>query len=404
MFGSLPRPTASKPASSDSSQALVLQLEEGPSGRWLRSLGTLARGQGKRLLLFGSHLSALAFGKDVRGLAVDLAVSGDCLGFVRDVAQRLRARACPRVEGSAVARIQAAGQELRFHSLDQGIFSFLASRDFSFEALGLDLSEPAGLIDAWGGLQDAKRRLLSPLPKTDLRQPRFLLKALRTELSLGLEPSPRLLVQYPRLMVPEILSSLPAFLFWEEIDPFLVPGQSAAFQDGRLSGVLDAFFESRGVFLLERRQDLDLIEAMDEIEGRLKAGQIPEAGRLGGAGLSSAARLLGLIALRQFGPHWQQLDPAREGKLHQSCYQIGRPAALARVLVSIHRRAKELAQAQFPREVPQGIPRDALTGAAGLWILGLREVARRRGDVALFPLDGVRALKRLLGPRVPRAA
>jgi hypothetical protein len=279
-----------------------------------------------------------------------------------------------------------------------GIFPFLAARSYTLEGLGYDLTEPRGILDGWGGLEDATRRRLVPSGDLDPgAHPAALLTGLALELRLGLVPSPRLAAAYPRLGLPEFMAGLPPLAMWDRLDEFLLPGGHAAFRDGRLGAALSAFLEGRGLPPPRPRpEDAGLLGAMDALEEGLSAGQIQERGQPGGAGLSSAARLAGLLCLRA---------PGRPLRAHSLQEPLGRGARMARTLEAIDTGAGELMALGFPfRSLGTAPGRDPAFAASALLAAAWVAVEPVPADLARPRPDGRRALLALLGPRVPLAA
>lgn len=378
---------------------LLQQLTRGRAAVHLAALGCLGRSLGQRVLLHGSVLRDHALGQGWRlGDGFELAVSGDVLGFARDLVARHGGRWWPTVHGPGAAVVQQGGRTLVLEGLRGGLFPFLAARPYTVDGLGYDLTEPGGILDGWGGLEDAAQRRLVPSGDQDPGAgPGPLLRGLTLELRLGLDPSPRLVAAMPRLGQPDFMARLPPLVFWDLVDGFLVPGGAAAFRDGRLSLALSAFLEGRGEAPPRPRpEDAALLEVMDSLEHALRQGQILERGCPGGAGLSSAARLAALLRLRAPG---RSLAASRLGPL------LGRGAGVARALEALDHGVTRLLELGFPYRPGGRAPgRDPIFAAAALLAAASAVREPGAGTVArIMPDPGV-ALRCLLGPRVPRAA
>jgi poly(A) polymerase len=98
---------------------------------------------------------------------VDIAVGGDALTVAHDVAQAIDGRCVVLDEANNVARVVVADEQmwhLDFSSFANGIQNDLARRDFTIDAMAVELqgfiSGSAQLIDPFSGKSDLKKRLV----------------------------------------------------------------------------------------------------------------------------------------------------------------------------------------------------------------------------------------------------
>ncbi|MBC8274869.1 MAG: HD domain-containing protein [Chloroflexi bacterium] len=98
---------------------------------------------------------------------VDIAVCGDALSIAQDVAEAVDGRYVLLDEANRVARVVVADEQmwhLDFSSFSDGIQSDLARRDFTIDAMAVELqgviSGSAQLIDPFSGESDLKERLV----------------------------------------------------------------------------------------------------------------------------------------------------------------------------------------------------------------------------------------------------
>lgn len=404
MFGHPRQPGAPRGGARVLEKRIRQVLSREPLHRNLAAYGELGRRRRQRVLLHGSLLREVALGGNPGPeTTLELAVSGDTLGYAMALAEAGGGRWWPSVQGRETALVNHGGRSVSLSLLREGILPFLSERDFTVDGLGVDLTEPGSdpwpVRDAWGGLEDATRRRLVPSGDLDpSASPAVLLRGLGLELSWGLDPSPRLAAAYPDLGEPDFLSSLEPVVFWELLDPFLSPGSARSFRDGRLGRALTAFLAARGGSPLSptAEQDLELLAALDRLEEGLVAGQVQERGQRPGAGLSSAARLVGLLELRREG------DPPPLRELRRS---LGRGEALARTLARVWQEARQLLRDGFPyRSPPPLLVPDPVQAAGALLAASLASVEPRAEDCLRAPLRPVEALRAFLGIRVPRAA
>lgn len=376
---------------------LLEYLALGPWSRELDALGALGQARGQRVLVHGEWLARwLLEPTRVRGLPRDLAVTGDVLGFAEAWAASRRGRWVPTVQGPAAAELTVGGSTWRLGVLRGGVLSYLGSRAFTLDGIGFDLTEPGQVLDAWGGLDDLARRRLVPSGDRHLAEdPAALLRGLALELDLGLDPSPRLTAAQERLRDPARLRGLAPEVFWDLVDPFLAPGRAAAWRDGRLGACLSAYLATRRLPVAPGTpDDAGLLDALDRLEAELGQAQTHERGLRRGAGLGSAARLVGLLEARLPGT-W----PAGLGA------RLGRPRAAAQALRAVRDMAHDLAAEGFPDQLPTHRPGDpARWGAAALLAAAWASQVPDPGDVARVRPTPGRQLIRWLGIRIPRAA
>ena len=153
-----------------------------------------------RSYLAGGVVRDLLLGRTVRD--VDLVVEGDALGFARRLAVRLDAAlraherfATATLSGRDRRRLDVAATRreryLRSGALPEvtpgaSIEQDLARRDFSINALALELSRRPRLIDPFGGREDLRRGLVRILhERSFLDDPTRILRAVRYAARLG---------------------------------------------------------------------------------------------------------------------------------------------------------------------------------------------------------------------------
>lgn len=408
MYGHPERPLARKGGARVLGERVEHAVRQALGGKVLTLAGMVGRSRGQRVLLHGACLRDLALGAADLGRHLQLAVAGDALGYARELARRTRGRWVPRWAGEAAAEVRVGGVVLEIGVLTGGVLPFLANREFTIEGLGFDVSEPTGLLDAWGGLDDAAGRRLAPTGARPLTAG-TLLRGLVLELEHRLEAAPRLKGAAGRLFAPEELRGLPPETFHTLFTPALVPGRAGWFRDGRLERVLSSWIRPCGS--APRVPDHRLLEAFDRLEGGLAARQVQERGVRPGAGLPAAARLLGLYASRRPGPdhlggRWidwaASTGPFGYDALGEGLATSG---AVTRTLAGLAAAARDLQERGFPRRIPRCEGRaDVVRASAALVLAALEEAAPARGDVAVLGPDPLTALVRLVGIRLPARA
>ncbi|MBI2866115.1 MAG: HD domain-containing protein [Chloroflexi bacterium] len=152
--------------------------------------------QGKRVAAYitGGFVRDLLLGRSVRD--IDLSLGADPREMARLTADALQGSyvLVSDVADRQVGRVVLPEVTLDFTPLRGTIEEDLAQRDFSIDALALDLSQypQAALADPWGGLADIRGRQVRALgPEVFLEDPVRLLRGPRlvAELDFSLEPA-----------------------------------------------------------------------------------------------------------------------------------------------------------------------------------------------------------------------
>ncbi|MEE8471417.1 MAG: HD domain-containing protein [Dehalococcoidia bacterium] len=126
---------------------------------------------------------------------IDIVVSGDALGIASDAAAELGARVVPLDELNQVARVVFPGAGYHWHldfaSLRGSIEEDLANRDFTVNAIAIDLAEIQGnwsevqVVDPLGGHADLGHRIVRATGEDRFQQdPARLLRAVRLAATL----------------------------------------------------------------------------------------------------------------------------------------------------------------------------------------------------------------------------
>lgn len=138
------------------------------------------------------------------GYDLDLAIGGDGLALARGLANRFRGAYYPldRARGTGRAILTAGeGHRLvvdvaRFRGPD--LAADLADRDFTVNALAVDIRAPGDVIDRHGGLADLAAGIIRPVSEASIRNdPLRALRAVRQAVELGfvLAPETKVLIR-----------------------------------------------------------------------------------------------------------------------------------------------------------------------------------------------------------------
>jgi poly(A) polymerase len=141
--------------------------------------------------LVGGALRDLVLERDTADL--DIAVRGEALEIARNAASALSGKYVPLDEVNGVARVMLPGQphrQLDLNGFKGGIESDLGRRDFTVDALAVDLSqlgsETLQIVDPYHGLDDLRQSIIRVVADDAFRQdPLRLLRAVRLAGELG---------------------------------------------------------------------------------------------------------------------------------------------------------------------------------------------------------------------------
>ena len=157
---------------------------------WLARVGRLLADRGVTAYLVGGWVRDRLIGRPTRD--IDLAVAGDGLEVARLVADGLGASFVPLDEVNRIGRVVAVGWTLDFAALQGDIGEDLGRRDFTINAIAVELSgwleDPAhlALIDPRHGADDLRDKLVRAVSEGALAaDPIRLLRGVRLAAQLG---------------------------------------------------------------------------------------------------------------------------------------------------------------------------------------------------------------------------
>jgi poly(A) polymerase len=158
--------------------------------------------QGLEIYLVGGSVRDQLLKRPVRDL--DVAVAGDGLALARRLADRFRGAYYPLDEVRSTGRAILRGDGGRRFTVDIAAFrgpdlaADLLDRDFTINALAVDVLAPEHVIDHHGGIADLAARIIRPVSDDTIRNdPLRALRAVRQagELGFALAPQTRSLVR-----------------------------------------------------------------------------------------------------------------------------------------------------------------------------------------------------------------
>jgi len=154
------------------------------------------QGRSVRAYLVGGYVRDRLLGRESHD--VDLAVEGDALGLARAVADWVRGSFVPlddeRGTGRVVTRDEHGQRLFVDFAVLQGkdITADLSQRDFTIDAIALDIHDPSRFIDPYDGRGDLEAGLVRAVSETAFRDdPLRTLRAVRLAAELGLRIEPR---------------------------------------------------------------------------------------------------------------------------------------------------------------------------------------------------------------------
>jgi len=177
--------------------------------------------------IFGGAVRDLLLGRQPYDW--DLAVRGDALEASRRLAKFCRGRWIELNPAFQQYRVLAGKRQYDLQPLPAGdLEGFLRSRDFSVNALALELPAASGatldVLDPADGLRDLKTKTLRPIPGSLAADPVRALRGIRTALELGFRLPPRTIAEI-RAVGPKLWTSaaerirdelMRIILFWPE--------------------------------------------------------------------------------------------------------------------------------------------------------------------------------------------
>jgi poly(A) polymerase len=148
----------------------------------LAKLSNILAGQGIKAYLVGGFVRDLCLGRKTAD--IDIAIAADALEVAPRVADALGGKFVPLDEANRVARVMTGGGwQLDFAALTGGIEQDLSQRDFTIDAMAVDLGCLEGdirLIDPFGGQVDLENRVIRAVAPTAFKSdPARLLRAVR---------------------------------------------------------------------------------------------------------------------------------------------------------------------------------------------------------------------------------
>jgi len=171
----------------------------------LAEIHNLLTGQGVLAYLVGGFVRDVLLHHHTSD--IDIAVAADALEIARDIAAKLHASFVPLDEENKVGRViltdskafPKQGQwQIDFSTLKSSIKEDLARRDFTINAMAIELSQvittdgSVKLVDPSGGLEDINRRIVRSVSETTFQSDAVrLLRAVRlaAELDLSIDPA-----------------------------------------------------------------------------------------------------------------------------------------------------------------------------------------------------------------------
>ncbi len=150
----------------------------------------------RRLFLVGGALRDIIIGREPADF--DFAVSGSGIDFARELSTAIRGKLIILSEKDDEARVVYRKKlTLDFNGLaDQPVEADLARRDFTINALAIELPELRNIVDPFRGQEDINRRIIRPVTDRSLQlDPLRLLRAFRITQELGFTIHPRVLEQ-----------------------------------------------------------------------------------------------------------------------------------------------------------------------------------------------------------------
>jgi putative nucleotidyltransferase with HDIG domain len=168
------------------------------------SIQSIAQSKKADLFIVGGFLRDRLLNKESKD--IDFAVLGDSIALAKKVADRLNGAYVGLDE--TTARVVLPDLQLDFAKITESIEKDLAKRDFTINALALNLST-GEIIDLFSGLDDIKNRTIKSISEYSiLDDPLRLLRAVRLSCALGfkIEPKTSTLIKKHFSLIKDIAS------------------------------------------------------------------------------------------------------------------------------------------------------------------------------------------------------
>ena len=151
------------------------------------SIQSIAQSKKDTLFIVGGFLRDRLLNRESKD--IDFAVLGDSIALARKVANRLKGAYVSLDE--TTARVVLPFVQLDFAKITESIEKDLARRDFTINALALNLST-ASIIDLFSGIEDIKNKVIRAISEDSiLDDPLRLLRAVRLSCCLGFKIEPK---------------------------------------------------------------------------------------------------------------------------------------------------------------------------------------------------------------------
>lgn len=152
----------------------------------------LALAQERDIFLVGGSVRDILLNRNPNDF--DFAITGSGIEFARELAKRIKGTFVLLSKADDEARVVKNNVIYDFNGINtKQIYYDLLRRDFTINALAIDLKRPSTIIDYFNGIQHLKTKRIVPVSKNSLKlDPLRILRACRLALELNFQLSPEI--------------------------------------------------------------------------------------------------------------------------------------------------------------------------------------------------------------------
>ncbi|MEO0084260.1 MAG: hypothetical protein ABIJ94_00850, partial [candidate division WOR-3 bacterium] len=156
----------------------------------INPIADLALAKGKDIFLVGGSIRDILLNRIPNDF--DFAITGSGIEFARELAKKIKGTFVLLSKSDDEARVVKNNVIYDFNGIDtKQIYNDLLRRDFTINALAIDLRKTSTIIDYFNGIQHLKAKKIIPVSKNSLKlDPLRILRAFRLALELNFQLSP----------------------------------------------------------------------------------------------------------------------------------------------------------------------------------------------------------------------
>jgi poly(A) polymerase len=186
---------------------LTLPIDEQTSAAIHRLAGFLSK-RNIQAYLVGGYVRNALLGKSTQD--IDIAVSGDAIAVAKEMASHLDGKFVLLDDSNKVARVALPELYLDFSTIDNNIDDDLKRRDFTINAMAIDLNritEQSTVLDPCDGYKDIQQKTIRATSDNVFTQdPVRLMRAIRlaAELNFSIDNKTQTLIERDSALIPDV--------------------------------------------------------------------------------------------------------------------------------------------------------------------------------------------------------